>query len=125
MLGTETRGILMPVLRAPPGASFFVNRRRYSATASGEVRVDPKHAEDVAALLNGGCVATAPWFEPVPPAPPKPARPSPPTVRLKAAPHSVWQPRTGARYVAAADGRLDVAPEHVEALMRAGCVLVG
>ena len=112
----------MPTLRAPAGACYFVNGRRYDATPAGEVRVEPEHRNDIAPLLNAGCIATEPWFHPVPPAPPAPARPAlPPTVRLRARPHPVHQPATGARYTADADGFIDVAPEHVKALLGAGC----
>jgi len=42
-------------------------------------------------------------------------------VRLRAPPHSVWQRKTGARYTAGADSFIRAAPEHAEALLKAGC----
>ena len=110
----------LSTLRAPPGACYFVNGRRYDATPAGEVHVESERRNDLTALLNAGCVADAPWFHSVPPASPAPARPAPRTVRLRARPHSVWQPATGARYTADAEGFLDVAPEHAAALLREG-----
>jgi hypothetical protein len=113
----------MPTLRAVPGTYFYVNSRRYDATAAGEVHVDPAHRDDVVPLLNAGCTATAPWFEPVPPAPPKPAPPRP-TVRLKAPrPHAAFAPASGSpvRYTADADGFIVADVAHAEALVKAGC----
>jgi len=36
----------------------------------------------------------------------------------------VWQPRTGSRYTADAGGFMDVAVNHADALVRAGCARI-
>lgn len=45
-------------------------------------------------------------------------------VRLKAKPHSVWQPMTGTKYVADGEGFFDAAADHVKVLLKAGCARV-
>jgi hypothetical protein len=115
--------MVMPILRAVPGASYYVNSRRCDATSSGEIHVHPAHRNDVVLLLIAGCVATSPWFHSVPPAPPKPA--PPPKVKLKAKPYMTFAPdpdHSQVRYTADGEGHLDAAPEHVRALVRTGCV---
>jgi len=111
----------MPTLKAQPHSNFFVNGRRYGATADG--LIENVHPHDIAALLNMGAVATAPWFEPVPPAPPPPAPPLPkPTIRLRAPkPYANFALSGGSRYSSDAQGFLDAEREHLDDLIKLGC----
>jgi hypothetical protein len=81
--------------------NFYVERSSYSSDAEGRLEVAPEH---VAAMVRMGC-----------------ERPEPPKVRLRAKPHSAFQPRTGFRYQADSDGIILAHRDDVAALLRAGC----
>jgi hypothetical protein len=53
-----------------------------------------------------------------------PARPEPERVRFKGTPHQSYQPETGHRYTADAEGLIEVRPEHAEGMIRMGCAPV-
>ena len=90
--------------------------RRYPVGADGLIR--DVAADHLPQLLAAGCEAAS-----VPA--PKPAMP--PKVRLRAPkPHMMFAPESGStvRYTSDADAFVAANPEHVKALMRAGCVRV-
>ena len=117
----------MPLLRAPPYAGYVVGTHRYTATSAGLLDCAE---EDIGALLAAGCIPLEPWRRSAAQAPtaePEPTRPSLPRVRLRAPrPHMTFAPESGSmvRYTADADGHFEAAPEHVKALVRAGCCVV-
>ena len=115
----------MPSLKAVPHSNFYIDGKIYTADADGLIaEADPHH---VAALVRAGCVVSGHWSHPAPQAPPpepEPAKPEAPKVKLRAPrPHMNFAPESGStvRYTADADRLFDAAPEHVKALMRAGC----
>jgi hypothetical protein len=114
-------------IQAPPNASFFVGSSVYRSNGEGVLNASEEH---VAALVASGClVPREPWKVPAAPSPapePRPSKPEAPKVRLKAPrPHMTFAPdpaHSSLRYTANADRFIDAAPEHVKALLRAGCV---
>lgn len=113
----------MPTVRTIPNATYYVHGRKYSAGTDG--LIEDVRPDDVPALINAGAMAVSPWQHPAPSAPaPAPRRPKPAMVKLKCPPYASYQPRTGHRYTAQAEGFIEVEMEDVPALCRAGCVPV-
>jgi hypothetical protein len=114
----------MPILKAPPGASYYVNARSYTATSAGLLSA---HEDDIGQLIASGCVAFEPWSRTAaqaPPPEPEAVKPAPRKVRLRAPrPHMTFAPESGStvRYASSAESYFDAAPEHVDALICAGC----
>jgi len=107
---------MLILLRPPPhteaiSVSGSHGSRRYAVSDDGLIH--DVAAGDLVQLLAAGC-------EPTGPIPPKQ---EPPRVRLRTPkPHGVYQPRTGWRYHADAEGIMSVHPDDVAALLRAGCI---
>jgi hypothetical protein len=115
---------MMAALKAhQPNANFFVNGRTYKSDEQSLIA--NVHPDDVAGLLNCGCVVTEPFSIARPRVEEKPAvLAKPATIRLRGKPWMNYQPATDARFHADGDGFLDVPPQHVKALLRAGCAHV-
>jgi hypothetical protein len=88
--------------------------RRYAVASDGLIHNVAE--SDLVQLLAAGCESATP-------PPPKPE--APPKVRLRGRPHGLYAPapeNPRVRYQADAEGYFDAAPEHLKALLRAGCV---
>jgi hypothetical protein len=64
----------MPILKAPPGASYYVNASTRTATSAGLLSA---HDDDVGALLAARCVVFEPGFRTAAYAPPSLSRSNP------------------------------------------------